>query len=209
MSIAEVLNWILTIFYTIMISTFITVIPFLLLLKMRRLNKLERSIKKMIEKGVPLEPKDIVILGKAFKLGPKTSREPIYSLLSGCDTIDKFEQIKKLITAIEKEEPFDDMPDEVKPSLSRISKLIEASGNESDQHLLLPLHKSLSHYVELKLESDKIKTRVRLSILIAVVSIIIGALSFNQSLKSPTIDDIKLIFDNTQETVAEDSIQVE
>jgi hypothetical protein len=62
-----------------------------------------------------------------------------------------------LVVEIEKEEPFDELPDEVKPSLSRLLKIIESSKDESDKHVLLPITSALNKYTELKLEQEKNK----------------------------------------------------
>jgi hypothetical protein len=83
------------------------------------------------------------------------------------------------------------MPDEVKPSLVRISKLVEEAGSDGDKHLLLPVHKTLAKYVELESEREKIKGRARWGMVITIVSVLMGAFSFYQALKAPTIEQIR------------------
>lgn len=191
MSIADFYNLIVAIFYLIAVILLVTIFPWMLIKKKQDLNKLERHIKEKIEKGILLEPKDITALGKSLNFGPVTARKPIYSLLLQYDDKDKFQIINKLRQEIEKEEPFDDMPDEVKPSLVRLSKLVEEVGSDGDKHLLLPVHKTLAKYVELESEREKIKARARWGMVITIVSILMGAFSFYQALKAPTLEQIK------------------
>ncbi len=90
------------------------------------------------------------------------------------------------------------MPDEVKPSLVRIADLVEGTGDAGDKHLLLPIHKTLAKYVELESERDKFRSRARWGTIIAVVSLLIGIFSFYQSLKSPTLNQIKKVLKESQ-----------
>ncbi len=191
MTIAEFSNWIVAIFYVIATIFIVTALPWLFFKKQQNIKKLEKHIKEKIEKGIQLEPKDITALGKALNLGSVNSRKPIYSLLLQYDDKDKFQVVNKLRQEIEKEEPFDDMPDEVKPSLVRISKLVEETGSDGDKHLLLPVHKVLAKYVELESEREKIKSRARWGAVITVVSVLMGAFSFYQAIKAPTLDEIR------------------
>lgn len=92
---------------------------------------------------------------------------------------------------IEKEEPFDELPDEVKPSLSRLSKLIEKSNDSADKHILLPVTTALTKYVELKVEQEKAKKQTNRAYVITIISFVVGAISFYFTLKSPSEADIK------------------
>jgi hypothetical protein len=207
MTIAEFSNWIVAVFYILALSVCVTVFPWLYIKKQKDLYRLERNIKDKFEIGISLEPKDILALGKALGFGPINARKPIYNLLLDSNDKEKFEQINSLRKEIEKEEPFDDMPDEVKPTLLRLSKLVEEYGSDSDKHILLPVHKTLAKYVELESERDKFRTRSRWGTVITVVSIIMGAFSFYQSLKSPTIEQIEQVVnrDHKQSLIEKDN----
>lgn len=191
MTIAEFFDLVVAVFYFIAIVLLVTVLPWIFIKKRQDTKKLEKHIKEKIEKGIELEPKDITALGKSLNLGPVSARKPIYSLLLQYDEKDKFETINKLRKEIEIEEPFDDMPDEVKPSLVRISKLVEEAGSDGDRHLLLPVHKALAKYVELESEREKIKGRAHWGMVITIVSVLMGAFSFYQSFKAPTLEQIR------------------
>lgn len=191
MEITQIVNWMSAIFYGIAFTFFLTAFPFFFWKKKRDLRLLETRIKEKIEKDINLEPKDIVALGKALDFGPIHSRKPIYNLLLHYDDKEKFQKINNLRDAIEREEPFDDMPDEVKPSLVRISALVEKT--DDDKQLLLPVYKTLAKYVELESERDKFRSRARWGTIIAVFSLLMGAFSFYQSLHSPTIEQIQKV----------------
>ena len=132
MSINEYMNLIVTAFYAVAFLIFLTVLPYMYLRKRRNIKVLESQIKSKIENGITLDPKLLNDFGKALGLGHFSSREPVYKLLLECNEVERFNEINDLLQKIKKEEPFDDMPDEVKPSLIRITSnvnlLIVSSG---------------------------------------------------------------------------------
>ncbi|MGL6632215.1 hypothetical protein ACSZOF_01385 [Aeromonas veronii] len=122
---------------------------------------------------------------------PKSSRDVIYRLYAEVDEPTTFSVLKKLVVEIEKEEPFDELPDEVKPSLSRLLKIIESSQDDSDKHILLPITSTLNKYTELKSEQEKVKKQTNRAYIITIISFVVGAISFYFTLKSPSDVDIK------------------
>ncbi len=181
-------------FYILIFLSIIFAFPVFLVKKKKDMYRLENCIKEKIDKGINLEPSDITALGKALNFGPINSRKPIYKLLLQYSDKDKFELVNSIRIKIEKEEPFSDMPDEVKAPLTRISYLIDNAGSDSDKHLLLPIHKILAKYVELESERDKFRSRARWGVIITIMSTLMGAYSFYQSFKSPTLEDIRKAF---------------
>ena len=194
MTITIFIQWMTAIFYIMAFLLFVFVLPIVFIKKKFDLRRLESCIKEKIDKGINLEPNDIFALGKALDFGPINSRKPIYSLLLNYNEKDKFDQVNSIRIKIEKEEPFSDMPDEVKMPLTRISFLAENSETESDKYLLLPIHKILAKYVELESERDKFRSRAKWSIIVTIITTLMGAYSFYLSLKSPTIEQIRKTF---------------
>ncbi|UCX03677.1 hypothetical protein [Shewanella glacialimarina] len=202
MSINEYMNLIVTAFYAVAFLIFLTVLPYMYLRKRRNIKVLESQIKSKIENGITLDPKLLNDFGKALGLGHFSSREPVYKLLLECNEVERFNEINDLLQKIKKEEPFDDMPDEVKPSLIRITDLVEKSEDASDKHLLLPINKILAKYVELEANKEKLKSRSRWSFSISVISILVGAWSLYQS---PSLNDIEKIVKSEAVVVNQDN----
>lgn len=100
-------------------------------------------------------------------------------------------QTRLLSAQLAKEEPFDDLPEEVKPSLVRLSELCDGSKIKSDQLLLTPIQKTLGSFVELKAETEKTKTRTKWVNIVGIFSFIIGAWGFYLTWKTPDAKDIE------------------
>lgn len=159
--------------------------------KRKKMENMRENLRSKLAAGIPLSAKDVVFIGRGFSLGPSSSRSVVYKLFSSTNEAKEYASLKNLVLDIEKEEPFDELPDEVKPSLSRISKIIEASNDESDKHVLLPITSTLNKYVELKAEQEKIKRQNSRAYVITIISFIVGAVSFYYTLRSPGEADIK------------------
>jgi hypothetical protein len=154
-------------------------------------DRMKTNVLKKLVSKVSLTPKDVIHIGRGFKLQPQNSRSVIFELYANADEPGPFEALKRLVSEIEKEEPFEELPDEVKPSLSRISRLIEQSTDNVDKNVLLPVTTTLSKYVELKAEYEKTKKQTNRAYVITIISFVIGAVSFYFTLKSPSAADIK------------------
>lgn len=89
-------------------------------------------------------------IGRGFDLSPQSSRDVFFKIYADVDDPTSFIMLKALVADIIKGEPFDELPDEVEPSLARLSKVIEQSTDSSDKHILLPITTTLTKYVELK-----------------------------------------------------------
>lgn len=160
----------------------------------QRKKNVERMMDNIMGKlaaNATLTAKEVVHLGRGFDLSPKLSGDAVYRLYTQANDVESYEKLKTLVTDIEREEAFDELPDEVKPSLSRLGKLIEESKEPSDKHILLPLTTTLGKYVELKAEQEKAKKQTARAYIITVISFLVGTVSFYYTLKSPSEADIK------------------
>jgi hypothetical protein len=163
----------------------------------RRMNmeSMRKNVSKKLAANVILSVKDIACIGKGFNLSAQSSRDVVYKLYVEANDPTSFEALKTLIADIESEEPFDELPDEVKPSLYRIGKLIESSSAVSDKNILMPIATTLNKYVELKAEQEKAKNQIYRAYAITIISFVVGAMSFYFMLKSPSEGDIKKVME--------------
>lgn len=185
------LNLLMAIIYVLMIVSAGFFLSWMTIQRRKNMEKMIGSIRKKLAANLPLSAKDVVCIGRGFELSAKNSRDVIYKLYAEIDEPASFEAMKTLVSDIEKEEPFDDLPDEVKPSLSRIGKLIEGSSDVTDKNILLPVTTILNKYVELKAEQEKAKKQTNRAYIITIISFVVGAMSFYYTLKSPSETDIK------------------
>ncbi|CAK2110800.1 conserved hypothetical protein [Vibrio crassostreae] len=153
-------------------------------------KRLQADLKSKLESGFNLTSQDIVLIGRAHNLSPSNSRLALYRVYKGISDSGSFEKLKKLVSEIHKEEPFDTMPDEVKPSLSRILELTSNTTSETDKHLLTPVTNLLTKYQELVEEQRKTKKQATIAYLITIVSFVIGAVSLYYAITAPTAADI-------------------
>ncbi|AKX53515.1 hypothetical protein [Thiopseudomonas alkaliphila] len=187
----EVLNLFMAAFYIAVIAGAIVFVFWMTIQKRKNMERMKGNIKHKLSSSVSLSAKDITLIGRGFDLSPKSSRDVIYRLYAEVDERKAFSELQNLVVEIEKEEPFDELPDEVKPSLSRLLKIIESSKDESDKHILLPITSTLNKYTELKLEQEKTKKQTSRAYIITIISFVVGAISFYFTLKSPSDVDIK------------------
>jgi|SRR5690606_15101919 len=178
-------------FYIAVIAGAIVFVFWMTIQKRKNMERMKGNIKHKLSSSVSLSAKDITLIGRGFDLSPKSSRDVIYRLYAEVDEPKAFSELQNLVVEIEKEEPFDELPDEVKPSLSRLLKIIESSKDESDKHILLPITSTLNKYTELKLEQEKTKKQTSRAYIITIISFVVGAISFYFTLKSPSDVDIK------------------
>ena len=155
-----------------------------------RINQLQEDLKSKVEAGFELTSKDIVVIGRAHNLSAKSSREALYRVYKDIKTPAEFAKLKGLVSEIEKEEPFDTMPDEVKPSLLRVSELAYKSGEESDKHILTPITNILTKYQELQDEQKKARKQTNIAYMLTIISFIVGAISLYFAITAPTASEI-------------------
>jgi hypothetical protein len=187
----DIFNLFMAIFYISIMAGAIVFVFWMTIQKRKNMEKMKSNIKHKLTSSVELSAKDINIIGRGFDLSSKNSRDAVYKLYAETDDATSFAALKALVNDIEKEEPFDDLPDEVKPSLSRLLKLVESSPEISDKHVLLPITSTLNKYTELKSEQEKAKKQTNRAYIITIISFVVGAISFYFTLKSPSDVDIK------------------
>lgn len=187
----DLFNLVVAALYVIMIVGAGVFLSWMTIQKRKNKERMRANIAKKLSSNLALSAKDVVHIGRGFDLSPQSSRDVIFKLHADLDDPESFSALKALVSDIEKDEPFDELPDEVKPSLARISKLIEQSTDSADKHVLLPVTTTLTKYTELKAEQEKAKKQTYRAYVITIISFVVGAISFYYTLKSPSEVDIK------------------
>lgn len=187
---SDILNLIIGGSYIAIIVVFGIFMSWFTIQRRKNTEAMRKNINSKLNSNISLSSRDIVNIGKSYDLSASQSRKIIYKAFRDTENKDTFESLKLLVQEIESEEPYDDMPDEVKPSLVRLSKLTEQSYEESDKHILSPITSVLTKYVELKAEQDKLKKQTTRAYVLTIVSFVIGAISFYFTLSSPSAKDI-------------------
>ncbi|EGQ8061935.1 hypothetical protein AB8302_004605 [Vibrio parahaemolyticus] len=186
----ELINLILFISYVVILLSFGVFAGWFTFQKRKNADAMRKNVLKKIEGGIDLSARDIVNIGKSFDLSPYQARKVIYKIFSNVDKKEDFAKLNTLVQEIETEEPFDDLPDEVKPSLARLTKITDDSEEESDKFILSPILTTLSKYVELRTEQQKLKKQTNRAYILTIVSFVFGAISFYFTLTAPTAGDI-------------------
>src|SRR5690554_6202805 len=183
-------NIVVTGSYILIMIAFTIFMSWLTIQRRKNADAMQKNVHAKMASGIQLSAKDVVNIGKSFDLTAFQSRKVIYKIFREADNKETFESLKKLVKEIESEEPFDDMPDEVKPSLARITKIAEGSDEDSDKHLLAPILGVLSKYVEQKSEQEKLKKQTNRAYVVTIISFVVGAISFYFTLTLPSVEDI-------------------
>lgn len=204
----DLFNLFIAVLYIVLIVGAGVFLSWMTIQKRKNKERMRSNVVKKLAKNVTLSAKDIIHIGRGYDLSPQSSRDVVFKLHADVDDPASFSTLKALVAEIEKEEPFDELPDEVKPSLSRLSKLIEQSNDSADKHILLPVTTTLTKYVELKAEQEKAKKQTNRAYVITIISFVVGAISFYFTLKSPSETDIKKAMEQVlSENVANGPVQ--
>lgn len=112
--------------------------------------KLKDQIRKKLQGGIKLEAHEIADIGRGLGLSSSQSINALYELYSEADNQDQHTYFKTLLSEINREEPFESLPEEVRPSLARLSFICKETSQDSDKELLHPINKILGEYQEMK-----------------------------------------------------------
>jgi len=169
-------------------------------------NRIERekalieSIHQKIDANFNLTIEDVFALAKAQKISKSNSINALHDLLDKSDNVDKFNKIKLLINTFNKQEPFDDIQDTLRPSILRITELCEASCTESDKTVINPIYNALLEREALRKEKLKYEKRNTIAYIITIIGFIVGIIGVGLSFRSPSMADISKLFLEIQKT---------
>lgn len=186
----ELVNLVMVISYIGVVIMFGLIMFWLSIQRVRNAEAMRKNIQAKLMLGIKLTSKDVVNIGKSYGLSAFQSRKVIYKVFRDADNAELFGIINSLINEIEIEEPYDGLPDEVKPSLVRLTKISKDSNEEGDKHILSPIINTLNKYVELKSEQEKLKKQTNKAYILTIISFVVGAVSFYFTLMSPSAKEI-------------------
>lgn len=150
--------WAMFVAYSIIIMMFLIAFPIALWSKYKKKRKFRDVIHQFLHKGENLDLNDIINMRDALDLSEYDSRKIIKGLyldIPKHQTIN-LEKVRAIQNAIEKEEPFEGCPHELKPSLIEIREIIKKNNPENSE-LLLPVVKDLKEFNKIQQEYSKIK----------------------------------------------------
>jgi len=175
--------------YVVLLLTASVFVSVIIVKDKKNLAFLKQNLAKKIKSEVLLTASDVIVLGRSYKLTPNQSRRVLYEIYRDIDDPIPFEKLKMLVEEVKKDEPIDELPEEVKPTMVSISKLIDSQeGYES--HFLAPLFGTLSKYSDLISEREKLKRRSLFISFLGIVSFLLGAVSFYITINTPDATDI-------------------
>ncbi len=186
----ESLNLIVGLFYVVALVVALVFLSWFAIQQRKHRDAAQRDILAKLAAGLTLTSKDIVHIGQAYNISPHQSRTIVYRIYGQTNNEKEFMLLKSLIDDIEKEEPFDNLPDEVKPSLVRITQLLSNSSEELDKHILTPVVQALSRYIEQRGEQEKLKKQTNRAYMVTVFSFMVGAISFYFTVTAPSAEEI-------------------
>jgi len=190
--------------YVVMIGGFGVFMSWMTIQRRKNAEAMRKNVLAKFKSGITLSSKDVVNIGKSFDLTAFQSRKVIYKIFRDADDGESFSRLQSLIQEIEVEEPFDDLPDEVKPSLVRLTKISKDTKEESDKHILSPIIHTLNKYVEVKSEQEKLKKQTTRAYAVSIISFVIGAVSFYFTLTAPSASEIAQEINSIETEIAEE-----
>lgn len=207
----SIFNWVFIVLYVGAIVLFCIFMTKVAIEKRRGRAELKNSILAKINNSISLSANDVSTMARGAGLARASILKCLSQLLLETSDRDAFKSLQKLAMDIEKTEPFEDLPPEVKPSLVRLQELIEASSQKSDAHLLSPIQRTLGTYVEQKAEFEGAKRIGKWINLISIIGFIVGLWGFYFAWKSPDSKEMEAVFrkvlsSNSEQAVSDDLV---
>jgi translation elongation factor EF-1beta len=171
-----------------------SILPTLLEQKDRRekkRTKLKEQIKKKIDNKIDLEANEIADIGRGFGLSAGNAMDVLYQLYSEAEDGESHSRYKKLLLEINRTEPFESLPEEVRPSLARLSEISHLTNQESDKELLHPITKVLEEYQEMKRDHATMRKQNKISYIVALISFFVGVVGLVLAFTGPSKEFIQ------------------
>ena len=165
--------------------------------------KLKVQIQKKLQGNIKLEAREISDIGRGLGLSAAQSVEALYELYSEAEDEDQHANFKSLLAEINRSEPFESFPVEVRPSLARLSLICNETTQESDKELLHPITKVLTEHQEMKQDHASIKRQSRASYVVALVSFFVGVFGLVLAFTGPSKEFISAEIEKTTGIIQE------
>lgn len=170
-------------------------------LREKRRLKLKEQIKKKIDNKIDLEAKEIADIGRGFGLSVGHAMDVLYQLYSEAEDEESHSKYKSLLAEINRTEPFEALPEEVRPSLARLSEICHSTNQESDKELLHPVTKVLEEYQVMKRDHATIKKQNKVSYIVALVSFFVGVVGLVLAFTGPSKEFIQEQIQNSTKQI--------
>lgn len=194
MDLNKVLNIIFIIVYIGGVALFVVLMAKVTIDKRRGRTELKASILAKLKASIAISAKDVNTMARGAGIARTSVSQVLSQLLLEANEQQAFASLQKLAADLEKTEPFEDLPPEVKPSLVRLQELIDVSSQKSDIHLLSPIQRALGSYVEQKAELESSKRVGKWMNLISIIGFIVGLWGFYFAWKSPDAKEMEAVF---------------
>lgn len=194
MDLNKVLNIIFIVVYVGGVALFVVLMAKVAIDKRRGRTELKASILAKLKATIALSAKDVNTMARGAGIARASVSKVLSQLLLEANEQQAFASLQKLAADLEKTEPFEDLPPEVKPSLVRLQELIDVSSQKSDIHLLSPIQRALGSYVEQKAELESSKRVGKWMNLISIIGFIVGLWGFYFAWKSPDAKEMEAVF---------------
>lgn len=152
----------------------------------KRRIKVRDLITAKFTKDIDLGVRDILDIARGADASSSDGIEALYELYANSDDVELHKKLKALLEEYNREEPFQSLPEEARPSLARISTLCEESTLVTDRELIHPIRKFLEEYQQMKQDHQSIKRQSWISYIVAIVSFFIGTIGLILAFKGPS-----------------------
>lgn len=158
------------------------------------------NIAEKLKDNIDLNVQDILNIGRGVGASHSDSIGVIFQLLAAAKDGQEVAAAKKLVAELNAKEPFEDLPEEVKPSLLRLSEMCKQATSDSDKSLLIPVHRALATYKTMLIDHATIKSQSRISYVVAIVSVCIGIVGLVLAFRTPSVKAIEQVVGKCFET---------
>ena len=152
----------------------------------RRIAQVKEQISKKMDAKIPISAADVSAIGRGLDASQGMAVHALYQLFAETDEQGLHEQIRKLIDDLTREDPFESLPEVVRPSLARLTTLCRESPQSTDKELLHPIVKVLDEYQEMRRDHAVMKRQTRVSYVVALISFFIGVVGIILAFNGPS-----------------------
>lgn len=152
--------------------------------------RLRAAIQAQVQQGFDVTAEYVRKMAHGLGINRSAVPRVVNRILSDLSDTATGNAVFALSQQLEKEEPFNDLPEEVRPSLMRLVELCDSSDTKSDRLLLSPIQRSLNAYVELQAQMKKGRKLNTIINCIGVIGFFVGLWSAYATLQSPTAGQI-------------------
>lgn len=157
----------------------------------RRESKLRERILNRLANDIEVTTKDLERFRNALELNQHQAKRVVDDMyseeLSEQVTTAVIGKLDALLGDLEAKQPFDNLPEEVRPSLIRIEKTLSASSDEEDKAVLTPVVNALHTSVKLARQQRRLSFHRNIAYGIGAASLVVGLAAL---LLSPSADDL-------------------